>query len=160
MARISLSRTGNQRYQNGYLRSQAWGWRRQRWFRDCRQAGLEPACQVCEILMTDYRQLTGKDLDLHHVSYDGVIYDEGSGKWIAKEADEDLMPMCRVCHNDLHRVMDRPKDHTGWDRSNATVNIIVHLRRQLAENPGHQQLQDPTHVEPKPLTDRKAHRSD
>lgn len=141
MARMSLARTGNRRYKNGYLRSQAWGWRRQRYFRDLRAAGFEPACQVCNILMVSYRQREGKDLDLHHVSYDGVSYDEDTGKWIAAEADEDLMPMCRICHQDLHRIMDRPRDHNGWSRENATISIIVHLRRQLEENPArHQQL--------------------
>ena len=123
MVRLSLSRTGSQGYR-AYLRTRAWHWRRQRWIRDRRKEGYEPACQVCGV-----RLETAGTLDLHHVSYAGVI--EGpDGRWIAGEADADLVPMCRDHHRRLHRMMDRRGEFYGWDRGRATVVIIAHLRRE------------------------------
>lgn len=119
---MALARTGNQGYRD-YLRSGAWGWRRQRWFRDCRRRGFEPACQVCRVMLCNVASL-----DLHHVSYDGVQQND-DGTWTAGEADEDLMPMCRQCHQELHQRLDRPGDYTGWDRRRATVVIIGNMRK-------------------------------
>lgn len=118
---MSLQRTGNQDYRE-YLRSQAWGWRRKRWFRDCRAKGFEPACQVCQLTLKK-----AGSLDLHHVSYEGVQRDE-NGKWHANEDDGDLMPMCRGCHEQLHYRMDGPGEFRGWDRRRATVVIIRSMR--------------------------------
>ena len=88
------------------------------------EEGYEPACQVCGV-----RLETAGTLDLHHVSYAGVI--EGpDGRWIAGEADADLVPMCRDHHRRLHRMMDRRGEFYGWDRGRATVVIIAHLRRE------------------------------
>lgn len=133
MRRLSNSRTGSTAYSKGYLKSPAWHARRRMWFDDCRAAGYEPACQVCEMTMTQLGSL-----DLHHVSYEGVGRGERN-RWVANEADQDLMPMCRVCHQDLHRIMDRGRDYYGWERENATVSIIVTLRRRLANDPAKQQ---------------------
>jgi len=68
-------------------------------------------------------------LDLHHVSYGGVVELPG-GRWQAREADEDLMPLCREHHGRLHRMMDRRGEFVGWDRRRATVVIVAHLRRE------------------------------
>lgn len=130
MARWNLARTGNTRYQQGYIRSRQWGFRRVRYFRDVRAAGREPACQVCGITLEDYQQATGRMLDVHHVRYDGVIYDDESGRWFAREKDEDLMEMCREDHQQLHRIMDRTKEFYGWSRERATAVIVVRLKRQ------------------------------
>lgn len=119
---MSLQRQGNQEYQE-YLRSGAWAWRRQRWFRDCRADGFEPACQVCQVMLVD-----AGSLDLHHVSYEGVQRDE-TGRWHADESHRDLMPMCRDCHQELHHRMDSPGDYRDWDRRRATVVIVAHLSR-------------------------------
>ncbi|SMY04385.1 MULTISPECIES: hypothetical protein [Brevibacterium] len=122
MSRLSLTRTGSSAYQSGYLRSQQWHWRRRRWFRDRRAAGFEPACQVCGVSLED-----AGTLDLHHVSYDGVV-ENPDGSWTAREADEDLMPLCRDHHQAVHRIMDRKRDFHGWDRRRATLVIVAFLR--------------------------------
>lgn len=121
MSRNGLNRTGNKQYRR-YLRSQQWGFRRVRWFRDCRARGYEPACQVCGVTLVD-----GDSLDLHHVSYEGVSWDDTTQQWVAREADEDLMPMCREHHQQLHRIMDGRKEFYGWDRRRASVVIIARL---------------------------------
>jgi thiosulfate reductase electron transport protein len=128
----SLGRkTGSRRRPyTGYLRSGVWAWRRQRWFRDCRKAGSEPACQVCRITLT-----AAGSLDLHHTSYDGVhIGDDGSYR--AGEADTDLLPFCRDHHEALHRFLDdRRGDYWGWERRRATVVITAILARKHQRTP-------------------------
>ena len=127
MARFGLHRTGSPEYRR-YLRSQAWGYRRVRWFQECRAAGHEPACQVCGVTLEE-----AGTLDLHHVSYKGVSQDESTGRWRAREADEDLMPMCREHHQRLHQIMDGRKEFFGWDRRRATVAIVARMIRQRQE---------------------------
>lgn len=126
MARLGLDRTGSPAYRQ-YLRSQQWGFRRVRWFRDCRARGYEPACQVCGMTLAE-----AGSLDLHHTSYAGVGQD-AEGTWRARESDEDLMPMCREHHQQLHRMMDGKKEFYGWDRRRATVVIVARLRHRLAQ---------------------------
>jgi len=128
MGRYGLHRTGSPEYRQ-YLRSQQWGFRRVRWFRDCRARGHEPACQVCHLTLTE-----AESLDLHHVSYEGVTWDDTRHVWQAQEADADLMPMCRVHHQELHKMMDGRKEFYGWDRRRATVVIIGRLITRLARN--------------------------
>lgn len=123
----SLARkTGSDRnpYQS-YLASAAWHRRRWRYFRALRRRGFEPACQVCGLRLDQT-----ESLDLHHLNYDGVV--ERDGQWIAGERDEDLMVLCRLHHNDVHRILDeRRRDYWGWDRRKATLVIVGHLRRSL-----------------------------
>lgn len=128
MARYGLHRSGSPEYQQ-YLRSQQWGFRRIRWFRACRARGYEPACQVCQLTLAE-----AGSLDLHHVSYDGVTWDDSREVWKAQEADKDLMPLCRVHHEQLHRMMDGRKEFYGWDRRRATVVIIGRLITRLERN--------------------------
>lgn len=78
-------------------------------------------------------------LDLHHVSYEGVRRGQGN-RWVAEETDEDLVPLCRQCHDQLHSRMDDGKTYYGWSRENATFRIIAELRQQLARNRHRQQL--------------------
>lgn len=125
MSRYALSRTGSASYRR-YLRSKQWGFRRVRWFRDRRREGFEPACQVCGITL----EAVGT-LDLHHNSYGGVDWDEHVQQWVAAEADEDLLPMCRTHHQALHRIMDRGRDYYGWDRHRASIVIAARLRREF-----------------------------
>lgn len=124
MSRLSLNRTGNRQYRE-YLDSPQWAKRRREWFQDCRAAGYQPVCQVCEVEL----EVAGS-LDLHHASYDGVKQDE-QGRWQANETDAELMPMCRLCHSELHRRMDARRAFTGWSRRRATVYIAGEMRRQL-----------------------------
>ena len=130
MSRYGLHRTGSTKYRD-YLRSSQWGFRRVRWFRDCRARGFEPACQVCQITLTE-----AGTLDLHHVSYAGVTWDEHMQRWKAQEADDELMPMCREHHQQLHQMMDGRKEFYGWDRRRATVVIISRLVKRLARDGG------------------------
>lgn len=123
---MGLNRTGSKPYR-AYLKTQAWHWRRQRWFRDRRRAGFEPACQVCGVTLA-----TAGTLDLHHMSYQGVGQ-EPDGTWKAREKDTDLMPLCRDHHEAVHRMMDRRKEFYGWDRRRATVKIVAHLYRRQRE---------------------------
>ncbi|XKH55580.1 hypothetical protein LG293_09950 [Citricoccus nitrophenolicus] len=124
MARLSLTRTGSTDYRN-YLRSPQWGFRRVRWFRDARARGCEPACPVCQLTLDE-----AGSLDLHHLRYNGVHRDPGTGAWQAKERDEDLMPMCRTHHEQLHAFLDARKEYFGWDRRRATVLIVVRMIRR------------------------------
>lgn len=73
-------------------------------------------------------------LDLHHMSYDGVAWDEEQHRWYAEEQDHDLMPMCRTHHQQLHRIMDRRKEFYGWDRRRATVVIVARLIRRFQQH--------------------------
>ncbi|WP_123826629.1 hypothetical protein [Kocuria soli] len=117
---LSLGRSGNQGYQTGYLRSGAWFDRRRAWFTAVEARGQQVACLVCG---------SEQGLDLHHVDYDGV-WQAGDGSWIAGENDEDLMLLCRGCHEDLHDELDRRRrDFWGWDRRRASAVLVAGLRR-------------------------------
>jgi thiosulfate reductase electron transport protein len=125
---FSLARkTGRRRHAySAYLRSGAWAWRRQRWFRDCRSRGTEPACQVCGLTLT-----SAGTLDLHHTSYNGVKIND-AGTYRSEEPDADLLPYCRGHHEALHRILDdRRSDYWGWDRRRATTVITRILARKL-----------------------------
>src|SRR5690625_108655 len=130
MSRYGLHRTGSASYRQ-YLKSQQRGFRRVRRFRDCRAKGYEPACQVCGITLAEV-----DSLDLHHVSYAGVTWDDSAQRWSAQESHEDLMPMCRNHHEQLHRIMDGRKEFYGWGRRRATVVVIARLiqRQQYLEH--------------------------
>lgn len=122
---LSLGRSGNVAYTSGYLRSGAWFARRRAWFAAIEDSGRVVVCLVCG---------AGGALDLHHVDYDGVRQ-RANGSWVAGEADEDLMPLCRVCHELLHAELDRRRrDFWGWDRRRATAVLVVGLRRARLES--------------------------
>lgn len=117
---FSLARSGNAAYAHGYLRSGSWFRRRRAWFASVEARGQQAVCLVCG---------TDKGLDLHHTGYDGVSQ-TADGSWISGEADEDLMPLCRGCHEDLHAELDRRRrDFWGWDRRRASAVLVVGLRR-------------------------------
>ncbi|SEB30093.1 hypothetical protein [Arthrobacter woluwensis] len=108
-----------------YLRSQAWAWRRQRYFRDLRRKGIEPCCMVCAVTLTE-----NGTLDLHHLNYTGVVINP-DGSFKAAEKDQDLIPLCRAHHEHLHRLLDT-RDYYGWDRGRASRAALLVLKRQLA----------------------------
>lgn len=110
----------------GYLTSNAWRARRRKYFDAVRANGFEPACQVCFITQSE-----AGSLDLHHVSYDGVE-DLGNGRYRSTEADEDLVPLCRIHHEQLHQVFDiHRRSYYDWDRRRATVVVVNYLRKSL-----------------------------
>lgn len=86
---------------------------------------MEPACQVCAITLAE-----AGSLDLHHLSYDGVVQDPFGGGWKAREAHEDLIPLCREHHQRLHQIVDGRKEFFGWDRRRASVVIVARMIRQ------------------------------
>lgn len=123
MSRMTLTRTGNREYRE-YLASAQWHRRRRLWFEAVREAGFEPACQVCGVTLSD-----AGSLDLHHISYEGVSHDPETGRWSSDEADDDLMEMCREDHMQLHERMDS-RGFLGWDRRRATMYIAGDMRRR------------------------------
>lgn len=119
------SKSDRSEYQ-GYLVSNAWRARRRKYFEWVKSRGFEPACQVCFGMLNDLGSL-----DLHHMSYDGVIK-LPHGKYRAEETNDDLVPLCREHHEALHqRLDDHRYSYWGWDRRRATVVIINYMRRDM-----------------------------
>ncbi|MGC5172051.1 hypothetical protein ACLQ2Q_15500 [Microbacterium sp. DT81.1] len=86
-------------YRGEFLRSKVWFARRDRWFTDESATGRALRCAGCQ------RPADKRHLELHHLDYTGVILD--NGRWQAREAHEDLVPMHPYCHELLHRLIDR-----------------------------------------------------
>lgn len=82
-------------------------------------------CVVCRV------RLTLATVQLHHVDYAGVSKDE-TGRWAARELDEDLVPMCSGCHEDLHQLFDKDPGWRRLGRRNATTTAVAKLQRDLA----------------------------
>lgn len=117
-----LGRKKDASYRDGYLRSGAWYARRRAYLTAQveQQGALQCACLG--------EELTADTADVHHVSYDGIHQDE-NGVWHADEADEDLLVLCRWCHERIHSLMDQDR---GWSRANrrgATLRIIRTIQR-------------------------------
>lgn len=131
---MSLARktsTADRAAYQGYLSSTPWKARRRRYFETVKAAGFEPACQVCFATLAELGVL-----DLHHVSYDGVK-EVAPGRFRAQEKDEDLVPLCRDHHEQLHRTFDQHRlTYWGWDRKRATVVVINYMRKALKEQKG------------------------
>lgn len=87
------------RYHSGYLRSPAWFARRTRWFTAHLDNNGEVGCAACGTTAVP------RQLELHHADYTGVT--TRGGRWIAAEADEDLVPLHPRRHELLHRLLDR-----------------------------------------------------
>ena len=113
-AGISQGRGARRRLYAAYMASGGWQLRRRAWLRQWRAThpDTDPACMVCE------RAWTLAD-DLHHASYDQLGH----------EPDTNLLPMCRPCHQALHRILDRSGHWRTMPRRAATTRIITNLRR-------------------------------
>lgn len=110
----------------GYLRSSAWLSRKIRFYEALAEAGFVAVCQVCGA-----RKSKATPLDLHHLSYEGVKKLPG-GQWVSSEADEDLIPLCREHHQQLHQILDtRGRDYRGWSRKKASLWIIYGLKKKV-----------------------------
>ena len=101
-----------------YMNSEQWQRRRMWWVGEYRRRndGADPACAVCDAPWADSE--TGRTLDLHHRAYDNV----------GAEAFEDLIPMCRDHHEQLHRVLDTYPQWRTMARRTATDALIGRLR--------------------------------
>lgn len=107
-------------YRLGYLRSAAWAKRRAKYYAWIRGLGKVPVCQVCG---------TKKDLQLHHLSYEGVRFDASSGQWVAGESNDDFLPLCALHHEGLHRAFDTKKrDFIGAQRRWASLRWVNAMR--------------------------------
>ncbi len=116
-------------YRGEFLRSPARHARRDRWFAHRLRRGTPLACVGCGL------PAAPGDVELHHLTYSGVIYRDG--RWVAAERDLDLVPLHPYCHDLLHRLLDRDAILSKHrDRTRASVVAIVRLRRALT-GPGH-----------------------
>lgn len=111
-------------YRAEFLRSPAWHARRDRWFDHRARSAAPLACLGCG------GTATPREIELHHLSYAGVIHRDG--RWIAAERDRDLVPLHPYCHDLLHRLLDRDAVLAKHrDRTRASVSALARLRRAL-----------------------------
>jgi hypothetical protein len=111
-------------YRTQYLRSPVWFARRDRWFHTHAPHGEPLPCAGCG-------QPAGKaQLELHHAQYRDVHIAHGT--LVAREKDEDLIPMHPYCHELLHRLIDRdPVLSRHRSRADATRTGLARLRQAL-----------------------------
>jgi len=82
--------------------------------------GTEPRCVVCGGLWSLRRG------DLHHRSYDRL----------GAEADCDLIPLDRACHQQLHVILESTPAWGRLGRAQATDVIVARLRRGKTSREG------------------------
>ncbi len=102
------------RYRTGFLHSP--GWRATR-------TGRLLAC------VARSRMATGVKLELHHLNYRGVTYDDGS--WCAFEMHADLLQIHPFCHELLHRPIDRDRALATRSRRAGSLQALARLRAAL-----------------------------
>lgn len=113
-------------YRAEFLRSRAWFARRDRWFREEEEVGRSLRCMGCG------RPASKDGLELHHLDYHGVRV--ARGRWHAFEAHRDLVPMHPLCHDLVHRLIDRDTVlSTHRNRRAASALAIARLRARLNE---------------------------
>jgi 5-methylcytosine-specific restriction endonuclease McrA len=76
--------------------------------------GFEPCCLICGATW-----LLERD-DLHHRTY----------ARLGHESCRDLIPLCRSCHGEIHRVLESDRSWRRLDRAQATDLIVKALRRR------------------------------
>jgi 5-methylcytosine-specific restriction endonuclease McrA len=108
---MSQRRAARRHQYAAYLASPQWQARRRRWLRNQQRHGIDPVCVVCGKPWT-------LDDDLHHASYANLGH----------EPDSDLTPMCRGCHEALHRILDTSRAWRAMPWAAATTGIITILR--------------------------------
>lgn len=106
-------------YQAGFLRSPAWFARRARWFRH-----HPTVCAGCG------KTGTPRTVELHHLDYAGVTHTDAG--WQAWEKDDDLLPLCHRCHEQVHWLIDRDYvlAHLRTRRAATEIALTV-LRKEL-----------------------------
>lgn len=99
-----------------WLNSPAWRRRRRRWAAEEQRRRGSIVCAVCSRPWRERRD------DLHHASYTRM----------GRERHDDLIPMCRACHELVHKAIDAS---TAWQRLIAkghrrlvTTSIIARLK--------------------------------
>jgi 5-methylcytosine-specific restriction enzyme A len=112
-------------YRGEFLRSRIWFARRDRWFAEENARGRLLHCAGC------VQPATKTELELHHLDYAGVLLEQG--RWTAREAHEDLVPMHPYCHELLHRLIDRDAVLSrNRTRRAASHQALQRLRLKLA----------------------------
>jgi hypothetical protein len=113
---MSRRRAARRREYATYLASPRWHARRRTWLRRYREShGTDPVCVVCSKPWT-------LDDDLHHTSYTNLGH----------ERDNELTPLCRACHEAMHRILDTSRAWRTMPRTAATAGIIAILRQRSA----------------------------
>ncbi len=101
-------------YRWRYMRvmsSVAWRERRREWLVEHEhRTESPPVCTCCA------RPWILRD-DLHHLNYERL----------GNERYEDLEPMCRACHEALHRILDGSRQWRAMPLPTATASIISRL---------------------------------
>lgn len=102
-----------------WMCSPGWWARRRRWVREETVRLGTILCAVCD---RPWSETAG---DLHHLSYEHL----------GAERHEDLIAVCRSCHEDLHRAIDASR---AWQtliasghRDAVTRAIVDQLRRSM-----------------------------
>ena len=115
-ARKSQGRDAHRAVYAGYIVSPKWFARRARWEKDelARTAGPVTCVGGCG------RPWRLNADDLHHCSYDRL----------GDEYHEDLWPMCRSCHTELHQVLDSSKSWRKLNRASANRQALLQLQRR------------------------------
>ena len=102
-----------------YMSSPQWFALRERWAKDwTTRHCIEPCCLICGVPWLLERG------DLHHRSYSRLGH----------ERSRDLIPLCRICHMALHRVLEFDRSWRRLDRAQATDLIVKALRRKGARH--------------------------
>ena len=117
----SLGRLRRRVAYRDYMASPAWSARRRRWALTwTARHGGPPSCLVCGA-----RWRLNRD-DLHHRSY----------ARLGREADRDLIALCRRCHQVVHRVLESDRSWRRLDRAQATDLIVAALHRAASYQEG------------------------
>lgn len=112
-------------YRTGYLRSRSWFERRDRWFSAESTLGNSLTCIVCG------RPALPHQLELHHLDYRGVI--QTPRGWVSREQHRDLVPLHPLCHELLHRLIERDRVLARMrGRRDASGIALARLRQKLA----------------------------
>lgn len=124
---MSLRRGGknSQAYRDQYLRSRAWIFRRSDFIDWVIERDGYLACACC------LQTLNPHLAQVHHLDYSGVSQ-MPSGRWVSREADEDLIQLCAWCHEQIHLVMDADLGWSSRSRAGATREIIRRIQLRLA----------------------------
>lgn len=114
----SRGRVARRERYSQFMASAAWRRRRAAWYAaHLSTTGERPSCAICNSCWR-----LGVD-DLHHRSYDRL----GAGR------DEDLVPLCRSCHDTVHEVIESSPAWRRMSRAQATDVVIARLRRRHRE---------------------------
>lgn len=98
-----------------YMASPAWCARRQAWRAEqVARTGAEPVCEVCSA------PWTLRSGDLHHRNY----------RHLGAEGHDELVALCRSCHESLHAIWDASPAWRALGRAQATAGIVAGLRRR------------------------------